>query len=105
MSEILVNFTNQNNKLYGILHQPDFMGYKEVKKKYAVLFLHGWVGYRAGPHRLFVDLARKLCDDGFICLRFDFAGRGYSEGDREITNLDTAVLDTQCAIDFIRKTI
>lgn len=47
----------------------------------ALLFLHGWGGVRGGPHDLLTTLARTLGDTGVASLRFDFRGRGDSEGD------------------------
>ncbi|MDA3924162.1 MAG: alpha/beta hydrolase [Kiritimatiellae bacterium] len=45
-----------------------------------VLFLPGWSGDRTGPHRLFMQLARKLNNSGYLCMRPDFQGRGLSDG-------------------------
>ena len=77
-------FENRNQKLFGILHQPDAGG-----RETAVIFLHGWGTYRIGPHRIFVEAARAFASAGFTCLRFDFRGRGESEGNvKDITLLD-----------------
>ena len=59
----------------GMLHRPQ----GEVMR--TVLFLHGWSGDRQGPHRMFVDFARRLAEDGVASLRIDFRGRGESDGD------------------------
>ncbi|MBP5509431.1 MAG: alpha/beta fold hydrolase [Kiritimatiellae bacterium] len=45
-----------------------------------LLFLHGWSGDRTGPHRLFVQFARRTAKNGILCLRVDFIGRGLSDG-------------------------
>lgn len=77
-------FENKGQKLFGILHQPG-----DPHKQTAVIFLHGWGTYRIGPHRMFVEAARAFASAGFPCLRFDFRGRGESEGNvAEITLLD-----------------
>ena len=78
--EIAVN----DEIVYGIWHQP-----VENEKKTAVVFLHGWAGYRAGPHDLLVKIARHLTENGYDCFRFDFRGKGYSQGDRLKTNNQT----------------
>ena len=50
---------------------------------------------RIGPFRIWVELARKLADEGFYVLRFDLSGRGDSEprpgtvSDQELVELDT----------------
>ncbi len=54
-----------------------------------MIFLHGWGSYRIGPHRIFVDMARAFAPIGLPSLRFDFRGRGESEGESaDITLLD-----------------
>jgi pimeloyl-ACP methyl ester carboxylesterase len=53
-----------------------------------VLFLHGWGGHRSGPHNLLTTMARDLAARGISSLRFDFYGRGESEGDGVSTTLD-----------------
>lgn len=46
-----------------------------------VLILVGGRQYRAGSHRLFVLLARRLASADFSSLRFDFRGMGDSSGE------------------------
>lgn len=45
-----------------------------------VLIVNGGAQYRAGAHRLFVQLARHLAQQGHAVLRFDFPGQGDSPG-------------------------
>jgi pimeloyl-ACP methyl ester carboxylesterase len=63
----------------------------------ALVLLHGWAGYRVGAHQMFVKLARAAVNRGFVCLRFDFRGRGDSEGDAFAATLATMIADTQAA--------
>lgn len=51
--------------------QPSGMG---------VLIVNGGAQYRAGAHRLFVQVARHLAQQGHAVLRFDFPGQGDSPG-------------------------
>lgn len=46
-----------------------------------ILSLHGFAGDSVGPHRLFTEFAKGACDRGWHVLRFDYRGRGYSDGD------------------------
>lgn len=46
-----------------------------------VIMVNGGAQYRAGAHRLFVQLARHLTTQGHAVLRFDFPGQGDSPGD------------------------
>jgi len=46
-----------------------------------VVVVVGGPQYRAGSHRMFVQLARRLATEGFAVLRFDVRGMGDSTGD------------------------
>lgn len=46
-----------------------------------VVIVNGGAQYRAGAHRLFVQLARHLARQGHTVLRFDFPGQGDSPGE------------------------
>jgi hypothetical protein len=58
-----------------------------------VVFVHGWSGYRCGPHRMFVNAARRFAEAKIASLRFDLRGRGDSEGDFGAGNLDGMMQD------------
>jgi exosortase A-associated hydrolase 1 len=60
--------------LVGILSRP------EQARQTGVLVLVGGPQYRAGSHRQFVLLARRLASEGYPVLRFDFGGTGDSTG-------------------------
>ncbi len=67
-----------------------------------VVFVHGWTGHRCGPHRMFVNTARRLAAEGIASLRFDLRGRGDSEGDAARTDLDGMIEDLLAATRFLR---
>lgn len=46
-----------------------------------VVIVNGGAQYRAGAHRLSVQLARHLARQGHVVLRFDFPGQGDSPGE------------------------
>lgn len=83
---------SSGERLVGILHSPE-----EQPKGEGVVFLHGWTGYRVGPHRIFVEAARRLGAAGYHSLRFDFRGRGDSDGEHEATTLDEMIEDARAA--------
>ena len=85
-------FKNEN-RLFGTLNLPE----NGDGDRTGVVFLHGWSGYRSGPHRMFVNTARHLADEGIASFRFDLRGRGDSDGDKEKTNLDDMISDTLAA--------
>ncbi len=98
MPELPLTFPNARDEtLVGVLHQT------EQTPRGALLFLHGWSGYRTGPHQMLTRAARHFGALGFDSLRFDFAGRGDSEGDTELATLATMRDDTFCALELLRK--
>ena len=90
------SFHNDGAALYAMLHVPD--GFRGGPGSIGVVFLHGWSGNRRGPHDILVAAARRYCDAGFPCYRFDFRGRGDSEGDADAANLATMISDTELAV-------
>ncbi len=60
----------------------------------AVIFLHGWAGYRMGAHRMLYQAAAAAARAGLVAIRFDFRGRGDSEGDTMAACLATMIEDT-----------
>ena len=87
-----------DERLVGVLHEPD-----GEAKGIGVVLLHGWAGYRGGPHRMFVETARRLCAAGYHALRFDFRGRGDSGGETAATDLDGMIEDARAARRFLAE--
>jgi pimeloyl-ACP methyl ester carboxylesterase len=75
-------------KVRGFLRQP------RAGTRMAIVILHGWIGYCAGPHRILYELAEALGEAGMGTVRFDFFGRGDSDGRYEDTTFQHAVDDT-----------
>jgi len=94
-----VSFPSGGLLLRGILGMPD--GARSCGR--GVVLVHGWGGYRIGPHRILVRTARLLLGRGFATLRFDLRGRGDSEGDGTMTDLDGMIEDTSNAVGFLRQ--
>ena len=95
-----VRFTNQGEALLGVLFTPDD---ERRRRDTGLVFLHGWAGYRIGPHQMFTKMARKACAMGFPCLAFDFRGRGDSEGSAADASLSTMISDTRRAAQVLRE--
>ncbi|MDD5705459.1 MAG: alpha/beta fold hydrolase [Kiritimatiellae bacterium] len=66
-----------------------------------VVFLGGWSGDRQGPHRLFTLFARQLAVTGLACLRFDFRGRGESDGEAPAATIGDMTEDAVTAIHWL----
>ena len=86
-------FTSRRAQLVATLHLPD----EGQPKALGLVLLHGWAGYKIGAHRMFVKLGREAAVRGHACLRFDFRGRGDSEGGAAKTNLTTMIEDAVAA--------
>jgi len=82
-----IPFTLENRRgetLVGVHHRaPD------LPPKATIVLLHGWSGTRCGPHQMLTRAARHFAGLGFECVRFDFAGRGDSDGDTQLATLAT----------------
>jgi uncharacterized protein len=64
--------------MLGVLHRP---AGGIPSSGTGVVIVNGGAQYRAGAHRLFVQLARHLAAQGHAVLRFDLPGQGDSPGD------------------------
>ena len=96
-----VIFRNEGQNLVGILHIPDGLSYEG--RAPGIVMFHGFTGNKSEAHRLFVHVARSLCDSGFIVLRFDFRGSGDSDGDFEDTTLPGEVSDAERALSLLMR--
>ena len=65
-----------SDSLSGVLH----LGAADATRG-VIIVVAGGPQYRAGAHRQFVSLARRVAKDGFPVLRFDLRGMGDSEGE------------------------
>jgi len=81
-----------DQRLVGVLAEPEGSA-----RGAGIVLLHGWSGYRIGPHRMLVDAARALCSAGCHTLRFDLRGRGDSSGDPATSDLDGMIEDARAA--------
>ena len=72
--ELPVIFDCAGERLLGVISVPN------QPTDTGVLILVGGRQYRAGSHRQFVLLSRRLASADFCCMRFDFRGMGDSTG-------------------------
>ncbi|MCL1920996.1 MAG: alpha/beta hydrolase [Kiritimatiellaeota bacterium] len=103
------NFGTSELQNFRTLELPNFRTSRAVldappaPPTHGALFLHGWSGDRAGPHRLFVRFARALSARGCLCIRPDFIGRGLSDGDDSDASISGMADTAQTALDMLRK--
>ncbi len=70
-----------------------------------VLLLNSGILHHVGVNRLHVQIARRLAQQGFGSLRFDFSGLGDSESRRDNLSFEqSAPAETREAIDFLACT-
>jgi hypothetical protein len=86
--------------LFGVWHEP---GDETSRRNIAIVMLHGWSGTRTGPHQMLTRAARAFAADGYRVLRFDFAGRGDSDGDTEAATLATMADDVRDALQWCEE--
>ncbi|MHA6533757.1 alpha/beta hydrolase family protein [Paenibacillus sp. BAC0078] len=61
---------------------------------------HGFVGNRIGVDRIFVKAARELASDGYMVIRFDYAGCGESSGNYGSENMESMIAQTRAVLDY-----
>jgi exosortase A-associated hydrolase 1 len=77
VAERPLQFDCAGERLLGVLAEPQ----ARRAESCGVLILVGGPQYRAGSHRQFVLLARRLAAEGVASLRFDYRGMGDSSGE------------------------
>ncbi len=91
-------FNEQNEKLTGIETLPIIK-----RDKYpAIILVHGF-GATKGEGGMFDALAEELAKTGFLVYRFDFSGRGESEGDYSETSLSKQVFELSKILEFVKS--
>lgn len=88
------------NILRGMIHRPDSQ--KENQFSAVVLF-HGFTGSKVDDKFMFVRLARKLCNAGIACIRFDFSGSGESDGVFSEMTFHREVEEAEAILKFTRE--
>src|SRR3989344_730635 len=99
MEEKKVSILNKfNEKLVGIETAPS-----NKKEKYpTIVLVHGF-GVKKEEGGMFDELAKSLAEENFLIYRFDFSGRGESEGDYSKTSLSKQKSDLSEILKFIKS--
>ena len=90
-----INILNSSNQyLYGTVHKTI------QKSRGTVLIVHGHLSSnRIGPHRLYYEISKSLCSEGYDVFRFDLRGMGESDGTIESTRFEDHVNDVISILD------
>ena len=101
-SERVLSFGGSGS-LHGVLTEP--APEDRLDGVPAVLFWNVGTNHHVGPHRVYVDLARRLAQLGFTSLRFDTSGLGDSAASRDDTRPDAErnVADVREAMLTVKK--
>lgn len=99
MNEIKVLIFNKyNEKLVGTETIPSV----EKEKYPAALLVHSFADTKEEDGK-FDELAKRLAGSGILVYRFDFSGRGESDGDYSETSLSKQRFDLEKMIEFVKS--
>jgi pimeloyl-ACP methyl ester carboxylesterase len=92
-----------SGSLHGILTEPT--PDRRLEGAPGILFWNVGTNHHIGPHRVYVELARRLADLGFSSLRFDLSGLGDSAASRDDNRPDAErnVSDVEEAMLALKK--
>lgn len=93
-----IQFRLREKVLYGILHLSE--GQERITR--IILMIVGGYQTRVGSHRLYVQLARALCEQGLPVCRFDYEGIGDSQG--SFVGFEGAGPSIKATIDYLYET-
>lgn len=98
MSETPVTFRSAGQQIVGMLNRPRGRGGRP-----AVAMLHGFTGNSIEAHRLFVEAARHLSEQGFVVLRYDARGAGNSAGSFADLSITSQIADARAALRWLGR--
>lgn len=74
-----------------------------IASKGLIILCHGLTGDRSGPQRILTYWAKRLCEEGFIVVRFDFRGSGDSSGKFDETTVGGMREDLETVIQWCKS--
>ena len=98
--DCLENFYKIDCKEYflaSVIHMP------VIERPPIIVMFHGFTGHKVENRRLYVDIARDLCNNGFAVLRFDYRGHGDSPFLFEEFKLDWALEDAEHVLNYVLR--
>lgn len=91
-----ITIQSDQEELTATLHYPQATDSRNP----IIIIAHGFIGNRIGVDRLFIKAAREFSEQGYMVLRFDYAGCGESTGDYGSGGLDAMINQTRRVIDY-----
>lgn len=86
-------------KLYSVYNSQD----SKVQKQAGVILCYPIGQEYIRCHKLYVNLAKKLAENGFHILRFDYSGTGDSSGEFSSFNIKEGIEDIGIAVKELRE--
>ena len=68
------------------------------------VILNAGLLHRVGPFRLYVQLSRRLAEQGFPALRLDLSGLGYTPANPGVRGVESALQDADLVFSWLRST-
>jgi exosortase A-associated hydrolase 2 len=101
-------FKNDDYNLFGMLHEAKKNIVVDEKLEYkedhvGIIICSPFAEEKLISHRVLVNQARALANNGFLCFRFDYMGHGDSEGAFEDATVKTRLSDISAAVNFLRN--
>ena len=90
---------SRNHQMVTVIEYKD----EATKGDNVLLFCHGFVGHKITPHRMAVNLSRRLIEMGVTVVRFDYVGAGDSQGDNRYMTINGEVEDTMHVVDYVKE--
>ena len=94
-------FPSEGYRLFGVLHSP--VDGKRENTKVGLVFCDPFAEEKLWAHRIYVNMARYLAENGIWALRFDCMGHGDSEGEFEESTVETRLRDIRNAVRFLKE--
>lgn len=94
-------FSRNGTRLFGMLY--DCQSRRDRLNSGGFVLCPPFAEEKLWSHRVYVSLARALCERGYNVLRFDYTGSGDSEGDFESCTLETYLADIMTAFRELKE--
>ena len=98
-SRVSCFFEHEGRHLYGRLYLPPTSRTGPV----GLVLCPPFADEAIHAHRVLVEFAERLADQGIPALLFDYAGTGDSEGQFEDASLDSYLRDIGGAVEYLRR--
>ena len=92
-----------NESFFYINDIPTFIGIPQGTPHAAIIFCHGFGGSKSEKCRHFVRLSKKLRENRFLTVRFDFTGFGDSPKDSKEFSISQGVNDIKNIISYVNN--